>query len=302
MRFAILIVQPPGYPHSAAFFELAEWLRSALRRLDQDVIIAPEPVSDRRNIVIGWHLLPPTIALRGDSILLNTEQLYHGSPYVNDAMLALFWRFEVWDYSQKNASHYRELQLPNPKLISLGYAAELDRIMPQTEDIDVLFYGSIDDHRRRVLWECQNAGLNVVHLFGVYGSKRDEYIARSKLVLNMHQHVAEIFEIVRVAYLLNNRRCIVSERGSEPAIEDEFEGGIAFASYYELVATCKALCADAGQRQQIARVGYEQLARRDLSLLANAIASDAPTSMARYRMRSRLNNDDEGPVTPRSVE
>ena len=42
------------------------------------------------------------------------------------------------------------------------------------------------------------------------------WIARSKIVLNLHQYDAQVFEIVRVSYLLANRRAVVSERGANP--------------------------------------------------------------------------------------
>jgi hypothetical protein len=56
--------------------------------------------------------------------------------------------------------------------------------------------------------------VRVKTLFGVYGKERDEYIGRSKILLNIHYYTTMIFEAVRVSYLLNNRCCVVSEESS----------------------------------------------------------------------------------------
>lgn len=285
MRYAILIVQPLGNTQGGAYFELAEWLCSALRRLDQDVVIASRPISDRRSIVIGWNYLPQGVQLRGDSVLFNTEQLYEGSPWVSPFMLSLFWRFEVWDYSPENTANHSRLRLPEIKFIQLGHAPELERIAPQPEEIDVLFYGSLTERRRVMLERLRLAGLDVVHLQDVFGRKRDEYIARSRVVLNMHAREGQAFECLRVAYLLNNRRCVVSERGIDDAVEREFERGIAFAQYGEIVPTCLSMIARPKERERVANTGYLTLAKRPLVSLANAISVDAPTSIERRKRR-----------------
>ena len=61
-------------------------------------------------------------------------------------------------------------------------------------------------------------GINVKALFGVYGRERDKLIARSKIVLNMHHYSSQIFEIVRVFYLLTNRKAVVAECNARDAI------------------------------------------------------------------------------------
>ena len=60
----------------------------------------------------------------------------------------------------------------------------------------------------------RGGGFRVEWLLNLYGADRDALLARSKIVINMHQHDAQVFEIVRVSYLLANRRTVVSERGA----------------------------------------------------------------------------------------
>ena len=263
-RYTVVGVQPPNYVHSAAFHEVAEWLLYALRALGQDVLLAQEPVPDRRTIVLGSNLLASRpLVLAPDSILYNLEQIDRESTWLTPALLELFRRFEVWDYSSRNASKYSALGLLEPRVVPIGFAPELTRIKAApTEDIDVLFYGSLNERRTRVLAELQAAGLRTKVVFGVYGDQRDQLIARSKVVLNVHHYEAKVFEIVRVSYLLANRRCVVSECGADREEERELENGVAFADYCDLVATCVRLCADAEMRARIATEGYKLIAQR----------------------------------------
>ncbi len=287
MTYNILVVKPVGYLHSGAFFEVAEWLQSALRSLGQDARIGTEPAGNARNIIFGSHLLGPDIELPEGSILFNLELMHESSLYLSAAQLARLRTFEVWDCSGFNAAAYVRFGLPEPKIVPIGAAGELVRIFPRLDDIDVLFYGSWTDRRGEILNRLKVAGLNVVHLWGIYGGKRDEEIARAKVVLNVHFHPprlyhqpAQIFEMVRVSYLLNNRRCVVSERSADDSVEREFEGGIAFASYDELVDTCVRLCAEPLEREAIGNRGFEILCRRDLSGLARAIGIDLDAHLA----------------------
>jgi len=276
--FTIVVVQPPGYAHSAAFREVAESLVFALRRLGQDASIAPRPAAGSRSIVLGSNLLPGhPLELAPDSILYNLEQIEPGSSWLTPELLDLFRRYEVWDYSARNAARYPDLGLKAPRVVPVGYVPELTRIAPAQEDIDVLFYGSMNERRKSVLDQLAATGLRVHTAFGVYGAARDQLVARAKVVLNVHYYEAKVFEVVRVSYLLANGRCVVSERGSDLAEESEFEKAVAFAPYGDLVDTCVRLCRDEQARRQVASEGQRLFRQRDARLpLAAALALPVP--------------------------
>jgi len=123
----------------------------------------------------------------------------------------------------------------------IGYVPELTRIAPAEKTIDVLFVGSINERRGRILRQLARSGARVEARFNVYGKIRDDLIARSKLVLNVHYPESRVLENVRVSYLLANRKCVDSETGLDPAIEAPLEDGIAFARYEDLAARCMEL-------------------------------------------------------------
>ena len=74
----------------------------------------------------------------------------------------------------------------------IGYAPELTRICPLEENIDVLFYGAVNERRGRALQRMKDRGLRTVVAFGAYGAERDALIARSRIVVNIHYYESRV--------------------------------------------------------------------------------------------------------------
>ena len=71
----------------------------------------------------------------------------------------------------------------------------------------------------------QRCGLRLVVLDAgtpTFGKERDALIARSRVVLNLHQYDTHIFEQVRVNYLLINGKVVVSEVADDTEIPDAY--------------------------------------------------------------------------------
>lgn len=275
MQFAVAVVSPPGYAHSEAFREVAQSLHCALVALGHDSVLTDCLDHDeRRTIVLGSNILAACgYAPPKNPILYNLEQVYDESAWITPALLDLFRRYPVWDYSQANIERLAALEVPRLTHVPIGYVPELTRISPAPEDIDVLFYGSFNPRRRAVLDELGARGFRVAWPFGVYGADRDAWIARSKIVINMHLHETEIFEIVRVSYLLANKRAVVSELGARPTEDRDLAPGIAFTPYDELVDRCADLLDDDQARQDLAERGYQAFsARNQATILSQALS------------------------------
>ena len=295
MPYAVTLVCPTGYVHSLALLEIAETLNHALTNMGVDSILTDkfdEP--GRCHIVLGAHLLSKFAMgpLKPDSIIYNFEQIDPDSPWLEESYLSLLRRHQVWDYSARNILLLQRQGVANIQHVPLGYVAQMERIKPAVQDIDVLFYGSINPRRQAVLDALMAAGLKVKQVFNYYGPPRDELIARSKIVLNMHYYESKIFEVARVTYLLTNGVCVVSETGNDP-VEQDYADALAFAPYEGLVSTCLTLITNPQQRQAIARQGQEFIrSLRQELLLESAICTtdDATASRA----------DVSAPTTPTS--
>lgn len=273
--YSVYVVSPPGYVHAQAFAEVATGLYHGLTELGLAAQLVTEPYEiEGTPIVLGAQLLvkPGTQALLtrlercAGAILFNLEQVSPGSPWFSDAYLQLLSRHRVWDYSVRNQAVLQQLGLESVEVCQIGYHPRLRRfsLLPEAQrDVDVLFYGSLNDRRLHVLRGLERAGLRVVSLFGVYGEARDAWVQRSKVVLNLHYYPAQVFEIVRVSHLLVHGCSVVAEAGQGAQdYGSELADGLWLAAYEDLVATCRRAVADVTRRQAVAEVGQRWFCRR----------------------------------------
>jgi hypothetical protein len=264
-----VLVQPEGYVHSAAFAEVLEAVVCGLRALGADVseavnqLVVPGP----QPVLFGANLLgdATVAALPPETIIYNLEQIDESSSWCSATYLRLLQSCQVWDYSARNIASLARLGISGKvRHVPVGYVPELTRIdAAPVEDIDVLFYGSVNDRRNKVISGLRQAGLNAHAVFGVYGAARDALIARSKVVLNMHYYEANIFELVRVSYLLANRKAVVAECNPGTEIDPDIVDAVQLAPYEGLVGACAELVADDQARKALSERGFSRMVARD---------------------------------------
>jgi len=268
-KFRITLVRPPAYVHTESFREIAETLQFGLQALGHAAQISENLFeSGCRNVILGAHLLTSQQMqnVPSGSIIYNLEQI--GGAQLNPAYYALAKQHQIWDYDVANIEKWNTLGCSyKPIHVPIGYAPELTRINSTVnQDIDVLFYGSLNERRTRILSALRNAGLNVHNVFGIYGKQRDELIARAKLVLNVHFYESKVFEIVRVSYLLANAKAVVSE--CSPGLET----AIACAPYEDLMETCRSLVQDEKRRKEQEARGFQWFSqRKEKGILKSAL-------------------------------
>ncbi|MBP2631233.1 MAG: hypothetical protein H6Q70_1861, partial [Firmicutes bacterium] len=135
-----------------------------------------------------------------------------------------------------------------------------------------LFYGSMNARREKIVEELKQRGLTVITLFGVYGKERDAVIARAKVIINIHFYDSSIFEIVRISYLLANRKAVVAECNEDTEIADDLKTAVALAPYDKLVETCVELVNNDEERQLLEKNGFESFSlRKEVNILRDVI-------------------------------
>jgi hypothetical protein len=161
---------------------------------------------------------------------------------------------------------WKSLGNESPKLVPVGYAPVLSRIpKAQDQDIEILFYGSTGEKRLTAFHQLSKEGYRTVFFSGLYGTARDALIARSKIVLNVNLiDRSRIFEVVRVSYLLANRKAVVAILDQDTAIEADFASCIRSTDAAGLVAACEQLLSNDMERRQLEDLGYEVFARRNI--------------------------------------
>ncbi len=264
-RYAVVVPTLADYPHSHAFDEIAATLVASLNQLGHDAIGSDHVAHpERRCIMLAPQLLEAWAQrVPDDAILYNLEQIDRESTWITAHLLDRFRRHELWDYSERNRAALRERHgISHTRLLPVGHSPVLERIDSDSKpDIDVLFYGSPNDRRIATLEALDRFGVSVMPLFGVYGAERDAFIARARIVLNIHYYNAQIFEQVRVSYLLANARFVISEDG-DPEAEAQWRGGLVFAPYAQLAETCLGYLERDRARDRIRLAGRELMRAR----------------------------------------
>ncbi|MDR1997302.1 MAG: hypothetical protein LBQ83_03160 [Candidatus Margulisbacteria bacterium] len=247
--------------YALVFKEIILLFLHSFHSLGQNCSFTVDPQLDKKriNIILGAAFIFPAAKFQGfQYIPYQLEQLsaaegwYSKYPeYKNILQNAR----AVWDYSAANIDFLRGEGIPAGYL-PIGYHEKLELIpRADQQDIDILFYGSLNERRRKILIQLMDRGLKVEVLPNIYGTPRDKYIARAKIVLNIHYYETKIFESARISYLLNNKILVITENSVDnpyPAVE------LISVPYEQLVEECVRRLADWNSSLQIAASNYQQ--------------------------------------------
>lgn len=246
--FNVTLMQPPGYIHSQALSEAAEYVQTMLQRCGVDASLSLNSLlATHHNVVFCAHLLHPqhVAALPADTIIFNSEQLDKPDAwYFQRGLYAdLLKRFHVWDYSLNNLA-----LIPHPRkaVLPFRFCAELIRQTPPlAEKTGLLFYGCGTDRRLELLKQIEAVGIPVTPVFGLYGTERDAAMRSAWAVLNLHgaDRVAN-FESIRCFHPLINGVPVISEDETNDPSAEPFRDFLFSFRTTELVAGIRALHAD----------------------------------------------------------
>lgn len=254
-----VVVLDDGSPHLHAFDELAAGVHSALVDLHaaaDEAVLWGNAARLRETAAGRWIVFgamrQPWTPLPYDAVLYNTEQ--RGSPWLRDAaVLALYRRHVVWDYSAVNVAALLELGVSAVHVPFCWYEG-IERMANMLDpEFDVIHVGTLNDRRGALLAELQGRGLCVYSITGLYGSIRDGLVARSKVLVNVHFYGEDgVYEAARVVYAAANGVAVVSERSAG----GETTPGIVECVYGELVDEVERLVHDDARRAAVVEEQY----------------------------------------------
>jgi hypothetical protein len=272
----IRIVPLSGY---AAFKEIILSLEYSLKKLGFDVEQIFDLTIDKNaiNILFAGHHTCLTVLKNANIpleniIVYNLEQVGVDVPWMTAQYFELMKYTHVWEYSESNFQQLKQAGIHNIVKLPIGYTPNLEiipKIDSTQQDIDVFFYGSLSQRRLDLLQKLKETGLNIVSPLDypqgiIVGKERDDLIARSKVLLNMHFYDnAHIFEIVRISYLLANAKAVVSELGQKTEIEEDIKHGIIHGSLENLPNLCLDLVHNIDKRKKLEQTGYDIIRVRD---------------------------------------
>lgn len=118
---------------------------------------------------------------------------------------------EVWDYDEQNIEVLKLIR-PDVKLHILKPYKDWSVYKPVAKDIDILFYGSMNEHRAKILNELKKK-YKVVILNSWDGRVIDNHIMRSKILLNLHYYYeCSMQEQARMIRWIGSPCRIISEK------------------------------------------------------------------------------------------
>jgi hypothetical protein len=207
-----------------ALLEAAEYINIKIKNAGFNSVLTKNYIDQSStNVVVCGHLIPDKLLnLNCKMIIFNSEQLPENSEWTSAKYRALLDKNYVWDYSLSNLD---KISHKNTGLIDFYYCSELNRIkIKKPASYDLLFYGSINERRKKILDKIIASGLRVKISFGVYGEERDALISESRAVLNLHYYESQIFQQIRTFYPLINNIPVISENypfNSAPSVYQE---------------------------------------------------------------------------------
>jgi len=221
MKITLVLIAPENI--APVFAEIIDLYAAHLADLGHEILISHNKFKNETlNIVFGYHFLPPqsfaTISENYRYIICQLELLSTDGGWFTscgrqfDDTLPLFnHALQTWDFARENIDYLRHHGISAHQILP-GYHDALSRCLPaEQQDIDVLFYGSLNKRRLDIL-DKLGKQYRVEKLYNVYGDVRNAWISRSKIVLNLHSHdKLKHAEQVRISYLFNNRAMVISE-------------------------------------------------------------------------------------------
>lgn len=272
MNFNVMV-----WPRRSALVTFAELADSIVDIISKNysckksITFAEEPQSV--NIILGANdsLFVP-MEIPPNSIIVNMEQLGDGQYWSNPRYIELLKKFRIWDYSQLNIDYLISRGVSRIDKIDIGYTQSLETCTAaDIQDIDVLFFGAMNSRRRNIEIRLRELGLKVTFVSNVFGQERDILISKSKIVLNIHYYDSKILEVVRLSHLLANKKCVISERGSEDEVNKLWSQGAILCDYSEIISNVLIYLFSDHNRRAQEEAGYKFICKHPLALPINSI-------------------------------
>jgi hypothetical protein len=154
------------------------------------------------------------------SAIYNMEPLYDGCRSLSVGYMDILKTCHVIDYSAKNVQYLKHKGIEAFHM-PYGWHKGLDRVVESIKDIEVLFIGSYNQRRYKIIEKLREK-FDVVWVSGVYGAELDKLVARAKVHLNIHYVEDHPLEVVRLNYLLANGCNVVSEPGNDDEVNNKY--------------------------------------------------------------------------------
>jgi len=290
-RVHVVVIQPAGHVHSLGLLDPALYLRHQLGRLGIEVSLGKNRLrEDAVNVVLGAHLgFAPRLRERHACVFLNLEQIGSGGAALPPGYVELLKTSPTADCDPENVSGYASDPglVPVLPFLHAPYLCAQEPAPLCDRPIELLFFGSLNERRARLIERVRACGRNVHVLAApLFGPERDHLVRQARAVLNCHFYEAARFESIRAHVCLSLGTPLVSEPAGSGGVLPPFQEAVEWFDDSNLEAFFTArfgtesFFADAqrrlaGWRQTDAHRAYEAFASY-LAVVGRAHRSLAP--------------------------
>lgn len=155
-------------------------------------------------------------------LLKDHEQV---SPYAEVFEAAV----EVWDYNRWNIEHFEyPIGFNRNRVKYVPFAWFPSNKLPATDarDIDVLFFGAMNQKREAMLSGIGAIGVNIT-IVTADEAELDAFVLRAKIVLNLHFYNG-LLETSRVMHAISLKALVISEPTTDLESNNDFATSIVF--------------------------------------------------------------------------
>jgi len=210
---------------------VANLIKNSLSKASVDAnIIMKEP--DKYETDSAYIVICPQMfkKLPEKFIAFQMEQTVSSRWLTNSYYDKLAKAYAIFDYSLNNIKYFKD----NTELGKLFYYMPID-FHPNYEaeccgyEYDVLFYGDINNLRRKEMIEELRKHFSVKVVSEVFGEELYDELSRAKIVVNIHYYENAMLETTRIYEVLSlGRSIVISERSSDPEEEKRLDGIVDF--------------------------------------------------------------------------
>lgn len=192
---------------------LAELMCASLKKVNVQAVVQyqmpEEGYLDVLHIVICpqmFHVLP------GQYIAYQLEQSVSSRWFTEDYLARLENSLAIFDYSLKNIAFLQDKGLSYRQIYHLpvGFLPR-ELANPVHETVDVLFYGDINNDRRRAYVAELKKHFSVKIINDLFGDALYAEMSKAKVIVNIHYYEGALLETTRIYECLSQNKIIVSE-------------------------------------------------------------------------------------------
>ncbi|MFN4264420.1 MAG: hypothetical protein ACK4F8_01585 [Aquabacterium sp.] len=287
MRCNIVLYQPnvPSLINLKAYDDVARSVAFGLQQAGHEAHLTVNSFlrDADRYYLFAAHLMPLELLQQfpPGTRVFNLEQYHHLGNItragLGPGMSHIVEHFQAIEYSGYNMPFWEAVQPTLPVIIQpIPYAAclQIPNAEQAVQDIDVLYYGSIGGERKLGFLMAAMGKSRIrpktVLMQNIYGTERDDYIRRAKIVLSATGD--RIFPEVRTSYLLSNQKAVISDIGETDLIDPFYRDNLIFADKHTIEDRLFELLTDDGKRLDYAQRCHALMKTRSIEAYINAIA------------------------------